>query len=494
MKSLIYVFLLLISASSFAQSPTYIGGVNSSLRTRGGLRVDSGGVELPILSTSKKYTTGALDTNSLLFTNATDSLPVYMKAGVVKKLLSVFDSSVGYVAGAEVGHANGVAPLNGSGLVPSANLPAITISGQVFIDTSQVQMLAHAGATAGALSVRTDSNSVLLVLTNTPSSVRANWHITQGNGVSAFNSRTGAINPRSGDYGTDSVVEGTNNKYFTNARAQSVIAGDTGSSGFLVNTAKLADTAVVLRGLITGASSTLAQVLASGNTAANVISLGKKSGLNSYKQAKIGVVGPDSSGVVSIYDSSATNNITLTSGPFVASIGSITGPSGFALSSQSGSAVLTLAVGAGTGTLTNAGLSFAGGGAIPNFINNTSGVGANQLHGVGSAPSIVPGAGAGGGAATVAVSGTDLAGYITVGTAGSTTTGTVATITFSLPYGSAPRCVILTPANIKVAGLISTTAAYVDQANITTTTFTITSNTGALSASTTYKWYYTVIQ
>lgn len=493
MKQLLCIFLLILNSVCYGQSPTYIGGTNSSIRTRGGLRIDSGGVQLPMLNITKKYTTGALDTNSLLFTNSVDSLPVYMKGGLVKKVLTVFDSSVGYVAGAEVGHANGVAPLNGSGIVPSANLPAITISGQVFIDNSQAQMLAHAGATAGALSVRADSNSVLLVLTATPSNVRANWVVTQGNGVSAFNGRTGAINPRSGDYGTDSVVEGINNKYFTNARAQSVIASDTGSSGFLVNTAKLADTALILRGLITGSSANLAQVLTSGNTAGNTISLGKKVGPNAFSQAKLGVTAGDSSGTITLSDSSVTNNIFMSASASISSISGNGGNGAYAISASTGAAVINLAVGSRSSQISNTAISFTGGVSYPNFLNSATGVAANQLHGTGPTPSITVAAAAGGSGSAVSLSGSDVAGYVTITTGVSPTTGIIASVTFANAFSSNPKYVVISPANLAAAGLVNTKQAYVDQVNINNLGFSISSNSTALAGDTSYKWYYLVI-
>lgn len=116
-----------------------------------------------------------------------------------------------------------------------------------------------------------------------------------------------------------------------------------------------------------------------------------------------------------------------------------------------------------------------------------------HLTGVGSAPTISAGTGAGTGP-TVSVTGTDLGGYITIttGTLPAATT-TVATITFSKTYTSAPRCVALSPAGVNSAGLSGLSMVYVDQSAITTTTFTITSGT-SLAASTTYKWYYHVIQ
>ncbi len=117
-----------------------------------------------------------------------------------------------------------------------------------------------------------------------------------------------------------------------------------------------------------------------------------------------------------------------------------------------------------------------------------------HICGGGSTPTIAAGTGAGTGP-TVAVTGTDMAGYISV-TTGTipTLSAVVSTITFNVAYNSAPRCIQLTPAGPNAALLSGVNMVYVDQAGITTTTFAITSGTTALTAATTYKWYYSVIQ
>ena len=236
----LYIFLLffaIIPETIFGQ----IGGPNSTTEVKGGMRVDSAFV-LPWYT---PFTRKGAATTGRAMVSKTDSLPQYMKAGVVKKVLSKWDSATVYVDAGEVGQPYGVAGLNSSGVVPSANLPAIVVNGQVYVDTNQAEMLSHSAATAGALSIRTDSSNNLYCLVTTPYNVRANWHITQGNGVSAFNGRTGAITPRSLDYKTDSVPEGTNNLYYTTARTQSVIASDT-TAGWVVSGARLTDTAAAI--------------------------------------------------------------------------------------------------------------------------------------------------------------------------------------------------------------------------------------------------------
>ncbi len=90
---------------------------------------------------------------------------------------------------------------------------------------------------------------------------------------------------------------------------------------------------------------------------------------------------------------------------------------------------------------------------------------------------------------TVSVAGTDTAGLITVTTGtGCAATGNLATLTFATAFGAAPR-VVVSPANA-VASALQT---YIDSAAISTTKFDIGTGTVPTS-STTYKWYYHVIQ
>lgn len=89
---------------------------------------------------------------------------------------------------------------------------------------------------------------------------------------------------------------------------------------------------------------------------------------------------------------------------------------------------------------------------------------------------------------TVAVSGTDTAGTITVTTGtGCATNGALANITFASAFGAAPR-VVLTP----VGTAAQTLGVYIDD-TVTTSAFRIGSN-ATPTDSTAYKWNYLVIQ
>lgn len=108
----------------------------------------------------------------------------------------------------------------------------------------------------------------------------------------------------------------------------------------------------------------------------------------------------------------------------------------------------------------------------------------------GSSPSITAGAAAGT-SPTVAIEGTDATGMISVTTGTAPATGTLATITFAVAYSTANYTVSLDPANLVTVNQIANVRA--DQTNRSTTNFLISANP-VLTASTAYKWYYTIRQ
>lgn len=106
------------------------------------------------------------------------------------------------------------------------------------------------------------------------------------------------------------------------------------------------------------------------------------------------------------------------------------------------------------------------------------------------------GAGAGSGASS-STSGTDLAGNLTLNTGLIPTASSIQVgVTFGASYGSAPRCVLISAGNAAAAALLgnTTSAPYIKVSDISTTTFSISSNTTPLASSTTYVFYYIVIQ
>jgi hypothetical protein len=99
--------------------------------------------------------------------------------------------SLGYLTG-QKGIANGIAELDGNGLVPTHHLPALAIS-ETFVVASQAAMLALT-AQVGDVAVRTDVNKSF-ILTATPASTLANWQelLTPTDAVLSVDGSTGAV-------------------------------------------------------------------------------------------------------------------------------------------------------------------------------------------------------------------------------------------------------------------------------------------------------------
>lgn len=101
---------------------TFIGSANTTVEARGGFKVDSGGIELPIWDTSKKFTNKGMSiTNGVLAFNSADNNPVYLKAGV----WTPFASSGGSGTVTSVSSGN-LSPLFTSSVATATTTPAIT--------------------------------------------------------------------------------------------------------------------------------------------------------------------------------------------------------------------------------------------------------------------------------------------------------------------------------------------------------------------------------
>jgi hypothetical protein len=99
--------------------------------------------------------------------------------------------SLGYLTG-QKGVANGIAELDGSGLVPTHHLPALAITTTQVVN-SQANMLALT-AQVGDVAVRTDVNKSF-ILTATPATTLGNWQelLTPTDAVLSVDGSTGAI-------------------------------------------------------------------------------------------------------------------------------------------------------------------------------------------------------------------------------------------------------------------------------------------------------------
>ena len=100
-----------------------------------------------------------------------------------------------------IGAINGVASLGTDGKVPTAQLPAFSIT-SVNVVNSQTNMLALTGLSVGAVAIRTD-NSTNYILTALPANTLANWQTfyPAATNVQSVNGATGAV-----------VIAGTTNK------------------------------------------------------------------------------------------------------------------------------------------------------------------------------------------------------------------------------------------------------------------------------------------
>ncbi|MEY4381324.1 MAG: hypothetical protein RJA92_704, partial [Bacteroidota bacterium] len=124
-------------------------------------------------------------------------------------------------------------------------------------------------------------------------------------------------------------------------------------------------------------------------------------------------------------------------------------------------------------------------------IVTTSDINAKHLKGNSGALSIAASLGAGTSPSGLTVTGTDMSGIVSLTTGSSPSVNSVlATITYNTAYATAP-IVVITPANAATASLTAGQAVWVD---ISTTGFTINTNTSAVGSSTAYKWNYVVIQ
>jgi hypothetical protein len=128
---------------------------------------------------------------------------------------------------------NGLATLDGSGKIPTSQLPALAIT-DTFVVNSQVAMLALTAET-GDVAVRTDLNKSY-ILTASPASTLGNWQelLTPTDTVLSVNGMTGAVTLT-----TTQIAEGTN-LYFTNGRAISAVTGQNVSifandAGYITN-------------------------------------------------------------------------------------------------------------------------------------------------------------------------------------------------------------------------------------------------------------------
>jgi hypothetical protein len=103
------------------------------------------------------------------------------------------------------GVANGVATLNASGIIPSSQLPPVTVSSTTVVG-SDAAMTALSNQTVGSIAVRTDVNKNY-VLSALPASTLGNWIelLTPAAPVQTVNGYTGSVNLTKTDLGLSEV-------------------------------------------------------------------------------------------------------------------------------------------------------------------------------------------------------------------------------------------------------------------------------------------------
>jgi hypothetical protein len=141
------------------------------------------------------------DFNTAVRTNRLDQMAaptaaVSVNSQKITNLASPVDNgdavSLGYLTG-QKGIANGIAELDGSGLVPTHHLPALAITTTQVVN-SQSAMLALT-AQVGDVAVRTDVNKSF-ILTATPATTLGNWQelLSPTDAVLSVDGSTGAVN------------------------------------------------------------------------------------------------------------------------------------------------------------------------------------------------------------------------------------------------------------------------------------------------------------
>jgi hypothetical protein len=100
---------------------------------------------------------------------------------------------------------NGLATLNSSGIIPSSQLPPVTLSSTSVVG-SDAEMTALSSATVGSIAIRTDANKNY-VLSALPASTLVNWVelLTPAAPVQAVNGYTGSVNLAKYDVGLGDV-------------------------------------------------------------------------------------------------------------------------------------------------------------------------------------------------------------------------------------------------------------------------------------------------
>jgi len=153
------------------------------------------------------YGTAGLISGSATTTNLPEGTNLYYTATKVSGVIAT-----------QAGLANGLATLDGSGLVPSSQMPPIAIT-DTFVVTTFGDLLSSPVKEVGDVGVVTSGNSY--ILQTDPYTVSGNWvQLSTGGTITSVNGQAGPTVTLT----TTNIAEGTN-LYYTDAKARSVISG-----------------------------------------------------------------------------------------------------------------------------------------------------------------------------------------------------------------------------------------------------------------------------
>jgi len=245
--------------------------------------------------------------------------------------------------------------------------------------------------------------------------------------------------------------------------------------------------------------------------AANAIAIGSTSGTSSITE-KVGtgnysldgvaastytIAASTTTGTITIGGTAQTGTISLGTSTGAETVNIATGASGVKtvhIADGATANIITIGNGAAVNTVTVGSTNTT---SITTVNSGTGGVIINNgLAGASATPTIAigPGADNGGTPGSVSIVGSNLAGLITVTTAGNNpANGTVIfTVTFANSLSFSTECyVMLTPGNPDAAALATNKKPYVSLS--TKTQFEISCSSSRLNSSTTYIWYYMVV-
>ena len=192
-----YVTPAKLAAKTFDQAP-----INSAIAGKLAIADSTNGYVTPAKLAAKTFDTTSL--SNRINTKANDAAvttALNLKA-------NTSDLSAGLalkIDANKLGASNGVASLNAVGIIPSSQLPPVTLTSTSVV-ASDAAMIALSSATVGSIAIRTDVNKNY-VLTALPASTLGNWVelLTPAAPVQAVNGYTGSVNLTKSDLGLSDV-------------------------------------------------------------------------------------------------------------------------------------------------------------------------------------------------------------------------------------------------------------------------------------------------